>query len=62
MFRSPTIIRELVMSVAKVMLEHYVLIGYVVVWQHVLGVVCVLYAVHSTQHTRHSKTCCHNTK
>jgi hypothetical protein len=39
MFRSSTIIRELVLSLAKVMLEHsvhYVLIGYVVVWQHVL--------------------------
>jgi hypothetical protein len=35
MFRSSTIIRELVLSLAKVMLEHYVLIGYVVVWQHV---------------------------
>jgi hypothetical protein len=36
MFRSTTIIRELVLSLAKVMLEHfYVLIGYVVVWQHV---------------------------
>jgi hypothetical protein len=39
MFRSSTIIRELVFSLAKVMLEHsvnYVLIGYAVVWQHVL--------------------------
>jgi hypothetical protein len=38
MFRSSTIIRELVLSLAKVMLEHsvnYVLIDYVVVWQHV---------------------------
>jgi hypothetical protein len=38
MFRSSTIIRELVLSLAKVMLErsvNYVLIGYVVVWQHV---------------------------
>jgi hypothetical protein len=37
MFRSSTIIRELVLSPAKVMLEHsvnYVQIGYVVVWQH----------------------------
>jgi hypothetical protein len=39
MFRSSTIIWELVLSLAKVMLEHsvnYVLIGYVVVWRHVL--------------------------
>jgi hypothetical protein len=38
MFRSSTIIRELVLSLAKVMLEqsvNYVLIGSVVVWQHV---------------------------
>jgi hypothetical protein len=47
MFRSSTIIRELVLSLAKVMLEHsvnYVLIGYVVVWQHVLEwrVLCVV--------------------
>jgi hypothetical protein len=38
MFRSSTVIRELVLSLAKVMLEHsvnYVLIGYVVVWQRV---------------------------
>jgi hypothetical protein len=44
MFRSSTIIRELVLSLAKAMLEHYVPIGYVVVWQHVLGVACVLCA------------------
>jgi hypothetical protein len=47
MFRSSTIIREILQSLAKVMLEHsvnYVLIGYVVVWQHVLEwrVCCVL--------------------
>jgi hypothetical protein len=47
MFRSSTIIRELVLSLATVMLEHsvnYVLIGYMVVWQHVLEwrVCCVL--------------------
>jgi hypothetical protein len=38
MFWSSAIIRELVLCLAKVMLEHsvnYVLIGYVVVWQHV---------------------------
>jgi hypothetical protein len=38
MFRSSTIIRELLLSLAKVMLEHsvnYVLIVYVVMWQHV---------------------------
>jgi hypothetical protein len=48
MFRSSTIIRELVLSLAKVILKHsvnYVLIGYVVVWQRVLGVACVLCAV-----------------
>jgi hypothetical protein len=64
MFRSSTIIRELVLSLAEVMLIHLcsyrlcggvaaclgsgvcvvcaVQIGYVVVWQHVLGVACVL--------------------
>jgi hypothetical protein len=47
MFRSSTIIRELVLSLAKVMLEHsvnYVFICYVVVWQHVFEwrVCCVL--------------------
>jgi hypothetical protein len=39
MFQYSTIIRELVLSLAKVILKHsvnYVLIGYVVVWQHVL--------------------------
>jgi hypothetical protein len=38
MFRSTTIIRELVLSLAKVILKHsvkYVIIYYVVVWQHV---------------------------
>jgi hypothetical protein len=38
MFRSSTVIRELVLSLAKVILEHsvnYVFIGYVVVWQYV---------------------------
>jgi hypothetical protein len=38
MFRSSTIIRELVLSLAKVILKHsvkYVVICYVVVWQHV---------------------------
>jgi hypothetical protein len=45
MFRSSTIIRGVVLSLAKVMLEHCVLIGYVVVWQHMLGVACVLCAV-----------------
>jgi hypothetical protein len=47
MFRSSTIIRELVLSLDEVMLENSVncvLIGYVVVWQHVLEwrVCCVL--------------------
>jgi hypothetical protein len=48
MFRSSTIIREFVLSLVKVMLEHsvnYVLIVYVVVWQQVLRVACVLCAV-----------------
>jgi hypothetical protein len=45
MFRSSTIVRELVLSLDKVCLNIYVLIGYVVVWQHVLGVACVLCAV-----------------
>jgi hypothetical protein len=39
MFRSTTINRELVLSLAKVILKHsikYVVIYYVVVWQHVL--------------------------
>jgi hypothetical protein len=38
MFRSSTIIRELVLSLAKVMLKHsvkYVVIYHMVVWQHV---------------------------
>jgi hypothetical protein len=48
MFRSSTVIRELVLSLAKVMLEHsvnYVLIGYMVVWQHVLE--CRVCCVHT---------------
>jgi hypothetical protein len=47
MFRSSTIIRELVLSLAKVILDSviYILIGYVVMWQRVLGVACVLCAV-----------------
>jgi hypothetical protein len=45
MFRSSTIIRELVLSLAKVMLIHLCSLSYVVVWQHVLGVACVLCAV-----------------
>jgi hypothetical protein len=67
MFRSSTIVRELVLSLAKVMFKHlrpYRLCGgvaaclgsgvcvvlcrmrgYVVVWQHVLGVACVLCVV-----------------
>jgi hypothetical protein len=54
MFRSSTIIRELVLSLAKVVLEHsvsYVLVGYVVVWQHVLEwrVCCVLCRMRLTQ-------------
>jgi hypothetical protein len=53
MFRSPTIIREIVLSLAKVMLEHYVLIGYVVVWQHALGVACVLCAVQNKTELLH---------
>jgi hypothetical protein len=59
MFRSSTIVRELVLSLAKVMLEHYVLIGYVVVWQ--LGVACVLCAVQNeTPLPRHAATPTHN--
>jgi hypothetical protein len=47
MFRSTTIIRGLVLSLAKVILKHsvkYVVICYVVVWLHVLEwpVCCVL--------------------
>jgi hypothetical protein len=34
-FRSSTIIRALVLSLAKVMLGHLCPTGYVVVWQHV---------------------------
>jgi hypothetical protein len=43
MFRSTTIIRELVLSLTKVVLKHsvkYVVICYVVVWQQVEGLVC----------------------
>jgi hypothetical protein len=43
MFRSSTILRELVWSLVKVTL-YFVLTGYVL-WQHVLRVVCVLRAV-----------------
>jgi hypothetical protein len=47
MFRSTTIIRELVLSLAKTILKHsvkYTVICYVAVWQHVLEwrVWCVL--------------------
>jgi hypothetical protein len=38
MFRPTTIIRELVLSLAKIILKHpvkYVVINYAVVWQHV---------------------------
>ena len=68
MFRSLTIIRELVLNLAKVIftlkhsvkLRHYLLCGFVAACN---GMACVLYAVHSaqltTQHTRHSMTCCH---
>jgi hypothetical protein len=59
MFRSTTIVRELVLSLAKVMLEHsvklcpYGLCGGVAAC---LGVACVLCAV-----LCHSKTCCNIT-
>jgi hypothetical protein len=66
MFRSTTIIRELILSLAKVILKHslkYVVIGYVVMWQHVIerSVCCMLCTLHNAQHTRHSKTSCHTT-
>jgi hypothetical protein len=52
MFRSTTINRELVLSLAKFILKYsvkYVVIFFVVVWQHVFErLVC---CVHSTQHT-----------
>ena len=56
MFRSATIIRELALNLAKVifMLKHsvkllrYLLCGYVAACH---GMACVLYTVHSAQHT-----------
>jgi hypothetical protein len=53
MFRSSTILRELVWSLAKVTL-YFVLIGYVL-WQHVLKVACVLCAV---QNGTEWRVCC----
>jgi hypothetical protein len=52
MFGSTTIIRELLLSLAKVILKHsvkYVVICYVVVWQHVFEwlVCCVLCRQHT---------------
>jgi hypothetical protein len=43
MFRSTTIMRELVLGLAKVMF--ITLMSLKVMWQHVLGVACVLCAV-----------------
>ena len=69
MFRSSTMIRELVLNLAKVifMLKHSVkLCRYMllVMWQHVAEwrFCCVLCILHSTQHTRRYVTCCHITK
>jgi hypothetical protein len=58
MFQSSTIIRELVLSLAKVILKHWVklcpyrLCGSVAAC---LGVACVLCAVQNTQHTTHTQ-------
>jgi hypothetical protein len=49
MFRSTTIIRELVLSLAKVILKHpvkYVVIYYVVVWKHAATPSPILIKVH----------------
>ena len=64
MFRSSTIIRELALNLAKVilMLKHvkllrYILCGCVAACHGMVCVcvcVCVLYAVHSAQHTTHT--------
>ena len=59
MFRSSTIIRELALNLAKVtlMLKHsvklsrYLLSGCVAACH---GMACLLYAVHSAQHTTHT--------
>jgi hypothetical protein len=59
MFRSSTIIRELALNLDKdiftlkhsVKLRCYLLCGYVAAYH---GMACVLYAVHSTQHTTHT--------
>ena len=64
MFRSTTIIRELVLNMAKVifMLKHLVKLRRYVIWwcQHVTErpVCCVLCRMHSTQHT-HTHTHTH---
>jgi hypothetical protein len=59
MFRSSTIIRELTLNLAKVILmlklsvklRRRILCGCVAAYH---GMACVFYAVHSIQHTRHS--------
>jgi hypothetical protein len=65
MFRSTTVIRELVLSLAKVMfilrhpvkLRRYMLFGDVAACHR-----AELISLHSTQHTRTTpKTCCHTT-
>jgi hypothetical protein len=77
MFRSTTIIWELVLNLAKVilMLKHsvklrcYMLFGDVAACHRAAYVLCTVHithtplcCVHSTQHTHHSVTCCHITK
>ena len=63
MFRSTTIIRELVLNLAKVKhsvkLRRYMLFGDVAACHRAA---CMLCAVHSTQHTRRCVTRCHITK
>jgi len=62
MFRSTIIIRELALNLAKVIniLKHSVKLRRYMLFGDVAT--CVLCAVHSTQHTRRSVTCCHITK
>jgi hypothetical protein len=64
MFLSSTIFRELVLSLAKIILKHSVLLCCYRLCGGVVAcytVACVFCAVHGTQHTGHSKTCCHTT-
>ena len=62
MFRSTTIIRELILNLTKVifMLKHSVKVGRFMLFGDVAA--CHRAAEHSTQHILRSVTCCHITK